>query len=256
MRIVYNSGAELYIPNSILDRVRDYDKWSGSTSFLQEFLKKNRPPAYSFFYGEFSFRYGCLSLLRDVIYGDYESYLDLLGGVGVTAKLFQTSIEDTFVNDIDDDCYEVLQHNFTNVHKDDMFAFPYRSAGYDLIFVDYNDHTLYKAIRNYRRVNNAVFGAANRYVILNDCSVYHTNFGKGYRVYSTVLEEQVTTREEMFFAAKRFYKRLYPEWSLVGIEHFYKSSYFLFERVDTESLHIHFNDRNSFAKKLLTIVED
>jgi len=254
MNIVFvDDLKKIYIDDKYLNKTDiDTSRWHSKTSFMDEFIKKNKND-YAHFYGEFSFRIFCLNNLRKRIEGKYLSNLDILGGVGVTARLFETHKMHSYVNDLDEDCYNILKDNFINVYKDDMYKFPYKAEGYDLIFVDFNNYTLKKYLTEYKDLTSSVFQKANKYVIINDCSVYYTNYGKkSFDYYAKILNQTVTNREELFKAFKKFYKEMYPDWSLIAVEHFYKSSYLLFQKVDNESLDVNFNDRKNF-KNLLKI---
>jgi hypothetical protein len=191
--------------------------------------------------GQVAMRKLCVRNLQEKIAGQYRSYLEPLAGIGVDAQAFNADL--TYVNDIDPDCLDVLRGKFPNVTSYDFFDSTERAAFYsvqpDVIFVDYNNFTLHKLQRKYRETTLDTFRAAQKFVILNDCSVFilHMWGKQNYERYSRLLGVRIRTLDEYFSALVPYCLKL-TGWYLTDVEHFFcaspkgngGSSYQLFRR--------------------------
>jgi hypothetical protein len=228
-------------------------------SWLDEFQFKNAPGNLRHVNGEVAARKYCTYQLQKKISGTYQSYMEPLAGVGIDALVFGVDPAQTYVNDVDKNCLQVLRENFSQVTSYNFFDEEQRgkllSVKPDLIFVDYNNYTLRKFLKEYNRATLDVFNAAQKYVLLNDCGIFYLkNYGRmAYENYSQILGK-ITNREEYFQALVDFYHKQ-TGWHLTDIELFYWaqaggngcSSYLLFSK-EPKALTIHENSREEMIK--------
>jgi hypothetical protein len=217
-----------------LDRREYAAVLKNTTSCLEEYARIGTG-------GQVAVRKLCVRNLQEKIAGQYTSYLEPMAGIGVDAQAFNADL--TYVNDIDPDCLDVLRSKFPNVTSYDFFDSTERAAFYsvqpDVIFVDYNNFTLHKLQKQYRETTLDTFKAANKFVILNDCSVFALRmWGKqNYERYSRLLGVRIGTLDEYFLALVPYYLKL-TGWYLTDVECFFcaspkgngGSSYQLFRR--------------------------
>jgi len=174
---------------------------------------------------DFLFRLICYNNIRKIINGNYRSNLDVFGGVGITAKLFSQRDEWTFVNEIDPVCRTILRINFpiANVIQKDVLKETF-IENFDLVLADFNDFTIGRFLNgNYKNVLDNIFRISQRYVIINDCSIYTLKYKRG----------DIKNAEELFTKEKKIFEDRYPGWRLTHIEYFCNSSFLLFEQGST-----------------------
>ena len=200
-------------------RTRDTDdvenlEWGSAVPYVQEFLAKNRKST-SFFYGEFSMRLYCFFQLQGEIAGTYESFMDMLGGLGCTGKIFEEDPAQTFLNDLDDSCLDILRANFIPecVVKHDACHFPWEDQSYDLVLSDFNNLTLPRAVGEYQDFLTGMFDHADKYVIITECSIFHLKYGeRSYENYERLMGVSFPhTHEGFFIAVRDWYRTLYPD---------------------------------------------
>lgn len=230
MKIALSNGTRINLPNlNEINTAGNGKTSSVETSFLSEFKKRLSNKGINI---EERMRAYCLQQLQKVIAGDYKSYFEPLGGVGVTASIFSVDPKQTFVNELDDACLDVIKENFPEWtrYQQDMFKFEY-PQNFDTIFLDFNNYTLQKYAKVYYDVVHAALAHCNKYLIINDCSVFYLNRGaKSFEVYSKILGETVTSYADFYPALERFYREEFPGWVLARVDKFYASSYLLFQR--------------------------
>jgi len=232
MKIICN-GATITLPD--LKGISTAGTGSTSaieTSFLSEF--KARLTKDNQINNEERMRAYCLNELHKIIQGDYQSYFEPLGGVGVTASIFSEDPLQTHLNELDDSCLNVIRQNFPTwtLYQQDMFKFEY-PQNFDTIFLDFNNYTVQKYGTVYYDVVQAAAKHCNQYLIINDCSVFYLNRGaKSFETYSKILGETVTNYDDFYPVLKEFYEEELPGWTLVRVEKFYASSYLLLVRKD------------------------
>lgn len=233
MKLVLKNGTQIKLPNlNEIETAGDGKTSSIETSFLSEF--KKRLTKNNEINNEERMRAYCLQKIQDVIRGKYLSYFEPLGGVGVTASIFSEDSFETYVNELDDACLEVIKNNFPTWtrYQQDMFKFEY-SQNFDTIFLDFNNYTLAKYANTYYDVVHSALSHCNKYLIINDCSVFYLNRGaKSFEVYSKLLGEDVRDYKEYYPALFRFYADEFPGWRLERVETFYASSYLLFSKIE------------------------
>lgn len=177
----------------------------------------------------------CLRELKNAIDNDYASYFDPLGGIGLSAKIFEKDKSLTYVNDRSNDCYASLLKSFKpeNCSNIDLEKKKFTQK-FDLIFADYDAFTI-KKLDTHKSLDN-MFSNANKYVIVNDCSIYQIRrFGKsGLRNASNFFGISITTVEEYFAQIAGFYLNLYPEWYLQIVVTWDNSAFLLFGREKKE----------------------
>jgi hypothetical protein len=176
--------------------------------------------------------------LYNKIAGTYSTYFELLGGGGVSATLFGDPGVDITLNEIDPLCRQVLRDNFPNATllSQDMFKLEY-DKNYDFIFLDYNNHTLMKAITTYDGTSRRAFTHANKYVIISDCSTFYLNKGeRSYKRYSELLGKTIKTKDEFWPAYAEFFADMYPGWRLTDVENTWVSTHMLFRREPNQTV--------------------
>lgn len=242
MKIKVLNKGEINIDNSYLKN--EFEGRNSNTSYINEFkIKDDKIKCNSDFY----FRLICYKNILEKIKGTYSSNLDLFGGVGITAKLFSGENVNTYVNDIDENCLNILMDNFENVLSFDSFKFDIKSK-FDLILSDYNDFTVSKFIkdRGYFESLEKILQHSNKYVIINDCSVFYLKYGeKSFKVYSDLLNSKINCFEDLILSEKKLFEESFPGWKVVNIEYFHNSSFFLFQKTESEE----FNMNRVFENK-------
>ena len=226
----------------------------------------------------------CLYNIAEHLSGEYSSYFEPFGGVGVTAKIFNAP--QTFVNDYDPLCVRVLCRNFQpfqvsqvdmadSVQRKDLY---HKQQGVDIVHLDYNNYTLHKFATDkpvfgkgvgYRETTTEAFACAAKFVIINDCTPTLLTKGRlnahslndppfsGFAHVSRELGQAVTTRDGFFAALVPYYAKALPAWHLTRIEHFRESSYLLFRKDGPRPLTIHKHDAEELRRNpVAEVVED
>jgi len=239
MKILLKNNKELFINNNLLKN--NFEKRNSKTSYLNEFKIKNGKVKLN---TDFLYRLVCYNNLYNKIKGTYKTNLDIFGGVGITAKLFSTGIDNTFVNDISEDCLSILKMNFlhNNITNIDVSKEKI-NHNFDLVLCDFNDFTIKKFLKDgYKKILDNVFDISNKYVIINDCSFYRLKYGKNaFSSYSLLLtgnSESINNIEDFFIKEKIFFKTIYKDWELINIEYFNNSSFLLFKKKSKNNLKI------------------
>jgi hypothetical protein len=203
------------------------------------------------------FRSGCVDYLRRQLAGDYITVLDPFAGVGQDAELFgggPACNQWIHVNDFDPACLEILRSKFEHVtsynlgtEAEKLFV-----GKYDLVYLDYNTFTLHKFDKNggvfgtgrhkvgYRNITDQAFKVAQKFVIINDCTVHGYRFfpRPSHACYAKILGMPLPNVERLFTALPAYYQKFYPDWHLTNIAHFScakprgngASSYLLFKK--------------------------
>ena len=238
------NGLQIKIKPSPED-FQDGLKWNTHVPQIVEFLHKNKK-GFSHYYGEFSMRMHCFFNLRRKMEGKYKSFMDIIGGLGHTGKIFQVNPEDTYLNDLDDSCVKILRDNFIpeNVTKHDANNYPY-NRNYDAMLADCNDLTVKKRDSVYSSFLNGMFTHSDRYVILTDSTIFAMRYGKQrfFKQYEPEFGEYEHTLDGLYAAMREWYNKLYPDWHLINVEYFNSASYFLFEKNNNKRLGINENTR-------------
>lgn len=196
------------------------------TPYTNEFLKGSVN-------SDFKYRLKGYTNLQKKISGTYKSYFDLMGGVGLTGRIYGEEGVECRFNDISKDCVEIIKYNYpsSDVYNENMFDLVYSSYFPDLILIDFNDYTYKKYLSLYKKVLSRALNASRKYVIINDCSVFYLRYGKkAYEVYSNLLGKEIESKPEFFQEMASFYKEEFPDWNLTDIETFGSSSLMLFRR--------------------------
>jgi|SRR5271157_132008 len=177
---------------------------------------------------------------RQRMAGQYGSMLEALAGTGVDARAFAQDIgvENVLVNDMDPACVAILAQTFPHVtsldiNKEGQQLF----IPVDLVYLDYNTHTLGRVYNRDRRLcttDRLAFSTARKFVILNDSSIF------GYRIwskkhYSRMLGAEIPSEEAFYKAMAGYYHGLYPEWNLTAVGYCFTTknggfAYLLFSR--------------------------
>ncbi len=226
-------------------------KFNSDSSYLDKILYKTKKQQ-TFFDGPFSIKMKCYENIKKNIEGKYKTFFDLYGGIGITAKLFELDEKNTYVNDYDVECYNILNNNFLskNVYNEDAFKMVYENK-FDLVLADFNDLTIKRIKGKYKKVLEDIFNNSNKYVILNDCSIYHLKFGiDKYTIYEKMMGIDIEkTRIGFFNSLKKYYKKIFPKWSMVQVEYSNDSSFILFEKTEVYSkLKINKNNKEQLIK--------
>lgn len=200
------------------------------SSYLEKFIKRYKSSG-AYRDKLLPIKLQCLENLRESL-APYATYLDLLAGLGMSGRIFAT--DGMTLNDRCPYCFEILKKNFPDARVENADMFTYNPPRADLIFGDFNNGTLKRFTGVYKAVLDLLFAKAGRYLILNDCSVFYLKYGRtAYENYSRLMGEELEgTRDDFYRKVRRFYRRLYPTFSLTRIEAFSDTSFLLFERGD------------------------
>ena len=223
------NGGERLIP----EYSKKVKRLTNTTSCLEEEAKHGT--------GQSVLRHAAVARLAAKI--QVESLIDPMAGAGIDAERFMAPI--TWVNDTYPKCLEILRTKFQNVSSYDFFKAEERAALFslckpDLVYLDFNNFTIAKwASGEYRAELDYSFAAAQKFLILNDCSYHSLRMGWQRKPYSQILGTPVHTADEYLAALPAFFKKQYPEWTLTDEEHFFHASpkgnggtaYLLFRKV-------------------------
>lgn len=180
----------------------------------------------------------CLEAVRDraQALGGYKSYSDLLAGVGMSAHIFGGSKK--YLNDFDPSCRQVLELNFPKavVTGDDITVSKLYPA--DLVFADFNDFTMKRYLRGpYGQVVSGAAKAANRFLVVNDCSLFYFRYGaSSFAAYSRLMGTDITTLEQYLAASAVIYKEQL-DLHLVHAAYFREAAFLLLSRVEAEPIY-------------------
>lgn len=170
--------------------------------------------------------------------GTKYSYSELFAGVGIKAALFNDDMnsKDIMLNDLDKGCVDVLRDNFlgADLYMEDSFAFEFKK-NYDIHEIDINNYTILKYEKSYKGLVDNVFRHANKYVILNDCSIsyVHKDGGKNsFKVYGEILGKEINTEEEFIRACVEYYENKYKGWRGVYVARCLNTNFILFEKTE------------------------
>lgn len=173
----------------------------------------------------------CLESIRDRAFalGGYKSYSDPMAGIGISAKVFGwNALKVSTLNDLDEGCRKVLQHNFKQpITGDDIFTSKLDVA--DLVFLDFNDYTMKRAMGKYAPVVEKAAASAKKFLVINDCSPFYFRYGKSsFKVYSKLLGRKINSVEDYFKAVRPFYRKF--GFYLVQANYFSETSFLLLSR--------------------------
>jgi len=222
------------------------------TSYLEKFLKRYSS---SKNYREvlLPLKIKCLLNIKEEIKGKYKTYFDLLAGIGISGRIFHEG--ESELNDFCPYCFEILKVNFPNqkVNNKDMFGYIMPKA--DFIFADFNNFTLKRFMNEYKPILDMVFFNAQKYVLINDCSVFYLKYGlSSYKTYEKIIgEELLGNLNDFYEKVGRFFKKKYPEWSLIKIEAFKDTSFLLFEKKEIAIMTVNVNRKEDidFSSSLI-----
>lgn len=178
----------------------------------------------------------CLEYLKESILDrdGYASFLEPLAGIGLSARIFgQECPEALALNDFDTGCVKVLKHNFPKADVTQESVFGMLLPGSDVIFLDFNDFTMkrYQSGHPYAAVLNRAFGTAQKYVVLNDCSIFYFRYGENsYKVYSELMGASISSEVDYFKATADYWASILKDWSVVQVAYFKDSAFTLFAR--------------------------
>jgi len=200
--------------------------FDGHTPYVAKLSSRLRKPAYRL--KTLPSKLLCLEAIKARMeeLGGYRSFLEPLGGVGLSARIFDKG--KTILNDTDASCRRILDLNFGGkATGQDVLTMTFPST--DVIFLDFNDFTLKRYLTtDYGVVLNRAFNAARKFVILNDCSVFYFRYGKtSFKAYEKYVEEPISCLEEYFKALRRFYMK-HNGWNLLKVAYFRDTSFQLF----------------------------
>lgn len=235
MKIEIANRGSVNIDNSLLPPVKE--KRNTETSYLNEFFVDGGSVKLD---ADFLFRltayYNISEYCKKLGYG---TNFELFGGVGITGKIFQQKDGDTYLNDIDEKCLNILRDNFLpeNVLNIDAFNLFIEGVKFDLIVGDFNDFTLNKFIfdSKYSKALDNIFNMSNKFVVLNDCSVFYLRYGeKSYEVYRKYIGGDFADFETFLGQCKKFYESVIPGWKMVKAEYFQGSTIILFQKSEED----------------------
>lgn len=174
----------------------------------------------------------CLESIRDRAFalGGYQIYSDPMAGIGISARVFgwNARLKVARLNDLDEGCRKVIAHNFhQSVSGDDIFTSRMHNA--DLVFLDFNDYTMKRAMGKYAPVVEKAAASSRKFLVINDCSPFYFRYGKSsFKVYSKLLGCKINSVEDYFRAVRPFYRKL--GFSLIQVNYFSETSFLLLSR--------------------------
>lgn len=243
MIIKFYNGKQLVIPDHLVKFGQETVHFGSHVSWLHEFLSKNKPPTFTYLKGVESMRKLSVCKILEQVRTQYTSYMEPFGGVGIDAMLFGNDPQQTYINDRDSQCLEILRANFPAecISSYDVSDCDQREEllgkNPDLLFVDSNNFTLTTMTKTptvpdlYRDLTMAAFDHAQKFVLINDCSCFYLKYGKkSFAKYSQILGFTIDSLDEYYHNVHRWWLQVVPDWHLVKIVHFGESSHQLFQR--------------------------
>lgn len=233
---------QLFFNNELFQKSDSDFVMKSNTSYIEKFIKRYSTSK-NYREALLPLKLQCLLNIKDVIGGRYNTYFDLLAGIGISGRIFNEKVN--HLNDFCPTCEKILEENFPIdfVTKRDMRQC-WTNTVYDFIFADFNNFTVKRYINEYKPVINNVFYLADKYVLINDCSVFFLKYGvKSYEIYSKLLGTQIHTINDYYLAVKDYFKRQYPDWSLVIVEAFKDTSFLLFVKDQEDGLQVTINTK-------------
>lgn len=213
-------------PEAVVPMKGSFD---GETPYVAKVVARCEQKSY--IAGKLPVKLLCLEYLRDRIQGKYRSYSDPMAGIGISARIFGRGLGNVLkLNDFDESCRKVLRKNFNvEVEGEDILKLP-RLFPADLIFLDFNDFTFKRAQEKYDLVLKRAFDASQRFLIINDCSLFYFRYGKtAYENYSKLLGTEIETTADYFLALQDWYMEKFG-WSLIQVGYFRESAFLLLSR--------------------------
>lgn len=235
------------------DVIYDENKFSmhNETPYIEKVVKKYNTSG-NYRKNLLPLKIRCLYNIKEYIKDSYDSYLDLLAGIGISANIFNRG--NFLLNDFNKSCVDILNKNFSTeyVSEHDMYFFPFKPT--DFIFADFNNLTIKRMVREYKPVIDKIFSNAQKYVLLNDCSVFYLKYGKSsYETYSKIMNQPVASSKEEFYNRVRNWMNInYSTWFLTRVESFKDTSFLLFEK---ENKPLYFNINLNNGKLPEVIIE-
>lgn len=169
--------------------------------------------------------------------GNKFSYSELFGGIGLKAALFCDDMlsSEIQINELNPDCIDVLQNNFKNAKISCGNAFYYEfDRNYDVSVIDFNNYALSKYNKGWKSVVDNVFAHTDKFVVLNDCSIYYFNrtFDLACDTYTKILGTKINSILYYRTVIKHYYEKHYPGWQLTHIFTCPQTDFILFEKTD------------------------
>jgi hypothetical protein len=132
MLIRLRNAQQIWIPDRIVTSVapsQDKKYLHSGTSYVENLVRQMQKTKGKYLL--YKPHLACLYNIAGHLAGEYSSYFEPFGGVGVIAKIFNAP--QTFVNDYDPACVEVLRENFSSevVTQVDMTVAADRRALYE-----------------------------------------------------------------------------------------------------------------------------
>lgn len=224
-------------------------KMENSSSYLQKFVKRYNSSK-NYRENLLPLKLQCLLNIQNIIAGKYNSYFEPFAGIGITAKIF--ACKEMWLNDMSTECSDILYLNYKdkivmNSNANHLINFP----NLDLIFADFNNLTIKRALGEYKPLLDKTFATAQKYVILNDCSVFFLRYGKSsYDVYSKLYGGEIKNKDDFYGATIGFWNKLYPDWYVTRIEGFKDSSFILLSKEKVRPV-VHINETHSIKTQIV-----
>lgn len=236
MNIQIRGYAPIVIDDALL-RPDPTATFVAETSYVVRLANELKKPSY--LNGRLPAKLTCLEALRAELPRTLSSYAEPMAGVGLSARILGASAAALYLNDTAADCRRVLLENFDTAPtgydlNDCTFA-----TG-ELIFLDFNNFTLNKWLRGqWLSVIDYVAASPSAYIIINDCTPFYFRYGIGsFATYSKILDMQISTIEEYFYAAAiEWHAR--TELYMQAATYFRDSSFQLFGRHPVNEIQIH-----------------
>lgn len=207
--------------------------FSAETSYVARLAAELKKPSY--LHGRLPAKLICLEYLKATV-GPVTSYAEPMAGVGLSARILGGG--DLYLNDIAQNCRDVLKNNFQCLPTgDDINDCAFKCG--ELTFLDFNNFTLSKWLKGaWADVITHATINTGEYLIINDCTPFYFRYGAtAFATYSKTLQEPIHTIPEYFYAAAVAWHTR-TEWYLQQVAYFRDSSFQLFGRYPVNEIQI------------------
>lgn len=229
MRVTVRGYEPIWIPDSLA--APENGTFNSKTPYSAKLVSRLGSTGYR--EGKLPSKILCLEKLKlDAIdLGDYSSFCEPLAGVGLSVRIFARPKGKLYLNDLDEGCRKILELNFKcKVTGEDIYALDFPKA--DMIFLDFNDFTYKRFLTSeYGSVLSRALSSAQKFVVLNDCSVFYFRYGESsFTAYSRLMGKKITSIEDYFRVAAEAFHRRYPAWWVSKVAYFRDTAFLLFTR--------------------------
>lgn len=228
MKVCVRGYAPIVIPPELA--LVETGAFDGNTPYVAKLVSRLKKKGY--LANKLPAKLLCLEALktRMLKLGGYGSLAEPMAGVGLSVRILANSSK-FFLNDADESCQQILKLNFFGEPTAlDVMTMPFPKA--DTVFLDFNNLTLKRYLKGpYTAAVDRAFDTAEKFVILNDCSVFYFRYGESsYRTYSKYVGIEIHDTTEYFKALAKLFHKKHGGWWLVEVAYFKDTAFLLFAR--------------------------